>query len=66
MKMFGITIDRPADVFFDNKSVTINVALPPSLMNKRHNEICNHSACKEYSTDVIRVGWIQGEYKYFI
>ena len=39
LRIFGIHIDGPADVFFDNQSVTKNVTLTQSVLNKRHNII---------------------------
>ena len=42
LRMFGIPIDGPADVFCDNYSVTNNVTLPKSLMKNRHNAIFYH------------------------
>ena len=60
--MFGITIDVPADVFCENQSVTKNITLPQSVMNKRQNAICYHRFREEQASEVIIVGWIQGEY----
>ena len=42
LRMFGIQIDGPADVFCDNYSVTNNVTLPKSLMKNRQNAIFYH------------------------
>ena len=60
--MFGIPIDVPADVFFDNKPVTKNVTLPQSVLNKSNNPIFYYSVCETQYPDIIRVGWIQGDY----
>ena len=62
LRMFGIPIDGPADLFCENQSVTKNVTLSQSVLNKRHNAICYHRVCEAQATDIIRVGWIQGEY----
>ena len=62
LRIFGIHIDGPADVFFDNQSVTKNVTLTQSVMNKRHNIICYHRVCEAQSAEVIIVVWIQGDY----
>ena len=59
LRMFGSPIDGSTYVFCDNQNVT----LPQSVINKKHNEICYHRVRKEQETEVIRVGWIQGEYK---
>ena len=60
--MFGITIDGPADVFCDNKSVIKNETLPKSVLNKRHNEICYYRIREAQASEIIRFGWIQGKY----
>ena len=60
--MFGITIDGPTYVFCENQSLTKNVTLPQSVMNKRHNSICYHRLCEAQAAKVIIVGQIQGEY----
>ena len=62
LRMFGIPIDGSADVFCDNQSVTKNVTLPQSVLNKRHNAICYHRVREAQASEIIRVGWIQGEY----
>ena len=62
MKMIGITIDGPVYLFWDNKSVTKNVTLPQSVLNKRHNEICYQRVREAQAAEIIRVGLIQGEY----
>ena len=60
--MFGITIDGPADIFCDNKSVIKNETLPQSVLNKRHNKICHHRIHEAQAVEIIRFGWIQGKY----
>ena len=62
LRMFGIPIDGPADVFCDNRSMTKNLTLPQSVMKMRHNAICYHIVHEAQSTEVIKVGWIQVEY----
>ena len=42
LRIFGVAIDRPADVFFDNQSVVTNVSTPSSFLNNKHNYICYH------------------------
>ena len=57
--IFGIPIDRPEDVFCDNQS---NITLSQSFLNKRCNAIFYHRVHEVQAAEVIRVGWIQGEY----
>lgn len=42
LRMFGIPIDGPAQVFCDNESVYKNAALASSKLKKKHNSICFH------------------------
>ena len=42
LRMFGIPIDGPADVFCDNQGVVKNTSLPESLLSKKHNAINYH------------------------
>ena len=60
--MFGVPIDGPADVFFDNQSVITNVSIPSSFINKKNNYICYHRFWEAHTAGTIRVGWILGEY----
>ena len=55
-------IDSPIDVFCDNNYVTKNLTLPQSVLNKRHNALFYHRVSYAQAVEVIRVGWIQGEY----
>ena len=63
--MFGVAIDGPADVFFDNQSVVTNVSIPSSFLKKKHNSICYHKFWEVHTDGTIRVGWIPGEYNKF-
>ena len=42
LRMFGVPIDRPADVFCGNQSVVNNVSIPHYLLNKKQNYIFYH------------------------
>ena len=62
LRMFGVPIDGPADVFCDNQSVVINVSIPSYVLNKKHNYICYHIFREAHTAGAIRVGWISGDY----
>lgn len=62
LRMFGIPVDGPADVFCDNKSVVTNSTVPTSMLNKRHNSICYHRVREAQASRTLRVAWIKGEY----
>jgi hypothetical protein len=42
LRMFGIPVDGPANVFCDNESVYKNSAFAESTLKKKHNSICFH------------------------
>ena len=60
--MFGVPINSPAYVFCDNHSVTNNMTLPQSVLNKKHSAMCYHRVQEAQAAEVVRVGWIQSEY----
>lgn len=62
IRCFGVPIDGPAEIFCDNKSVVNNASVPASVLNKRHNAICYHRVREAQAADIIRVGWIPGEF----
>ena len=42
LRMFGIPIDGPTNVYCDNNSVVINSSKPESTLKKKHNAITYH------------------------
>ena len=42
LRMFGIPIESPTDVFCDNEAVYRNTAFAESTLKKTHNSICYH------------------------
>ena len=46
LKMFGVPIEGPANVYCDNEGVVKNTSLPDSTLSKKHNSI-NYHACRE-------------------
>ena len=42
LRMFGVNLEGPAEVYCDNKSVVKKSSVPASFLNKRHNTICYH------------------------
>ena len=51
IRMFGVAIDGPADVFYDNQSVVTNVSITYYVLNKKQKYIFYHRFCEAH-TDV--------------
>ena len=62
LRMFGIDIDGPADVFVDNKFVVTNASVPESTLSKKKNSICYHRCRDVQASGQQRVAWIEGTY----
>ncbi len=62
LRMFGVEIDGPTDVFCDNQSVANNASVPTSMLNKKHNSICYHVVREAQASGAQRVAWISGDY----
>ena len=55
LRMFGIPIDGPTDVFCDNESVFKNVSRPESVLSKKQHSISYHSAREAVASNIVRV-----------
>jgi hypothetical protein len=49
-------VDRPANVFCDNRGVVRNASIPESTLMKKHNAINYHSVREAAAAGIIRVG----------
>jgi hypothetical protein len=55
LRMFGIPIDGPANVFCDNKSVVTNSTIPDSTLKKKHNSIAYHRVREAVASGTLRI-----------
>jgi len=55
LRMMGVPIDGPSNLFGDNKSVIRNVVDPVSTLNKRHNAIAYHKCREEVAAGAARL-----------
>ncbi len=55
LRMFGIPIEGPANVFCDNKSVVTNSTIPTSSLKKKHNSIVYHRVRESVAAGTIRI-----------
>jgi hypothetical protein len=61
LRMFGVPIDGPANVFCDNQGVVKNASLPESTLLKKHNAINYHAVREAAAAGILRVGKEDGE-----
>jgi hypothetical protein len=55
LRMLGIPIDGPANVFCDKKSVVTNATVPTSTLKKKHNSIAYHRVREAVAAGVLRI-----------
>jgi hypothetical protein len=55
LRIFGIPIAGPINMFCDNNSVVTNCRHPHSTLNKKHNAICYHSVREAVAAGKIRM-----------
>jgi hypothetical protein len=55
LRMFGVPIEGPAQVFCDNQGVVKNTSIPESVLSKKHNAINYHAVREAAATGVIQV-----------
>ena len=55
LRMFGVPIDGPTNVFCDNEAVTKNAIYPESTLKKKHNAIAYHRTREAVAAGTIRV-----------
>jgi hypothetical protein len=55
LRMFGVPIDGPANVYCDNESVVLNSSRPESVLKKKHNAIAYHRVREAVAAGTIRI-----------
>ena len=61
LKMFGVPLQGPAEVFCDNNSVVLNTSCVESKLNKKHNSLAFHAIRWAVAAHILRVAWIDGK-----
>jgi hypothetical protein len=61
LRMMGIPIAGPCNVFCDNRSVFDNSTKPESVCNKKHNSIAYHRTREAQAAGTVRLAWESGE-----
>ena len=55
LRMFGVPIEGPSNVFYDNEAVYKNPVLPESTLKKKNHSIAYHICREAVASDVMRV-----------
>jgi hypothetical protein len=55
LRMFGVPVDGPANVYCDNHGVVINSSMPESTLKKKHNSIAYHRVREAAAAKTIRI-----------
>ena len=55
LRMFGVPIEGPTNVYCDNEAVTKNAIYPESTLKKKHNAIAYHRTREAVAAGTIRV-----------
>lgn len=53
LRMFGIPIEGPCNVFCDNQSVVTNSTVPSSTLKKKHNSIAHHRVREAVASQIL-------------
>ena len=61
LRMFGVPIDEPTNVLYDNLSVVHNSSKIESTLNKKHNAIAYHAVRWGVAAGTTRVGKIAAD-----
>jgi hypothetical protein len=62
LRMMGIPIDGPTNVFCDNESVFKNSTHPESTLKKKHNAIAYHRTREAIAASIVRIAWEDGRF----
>ena len=55
LRMFGVPINGPANIFCDNQGVVKNTSIPSSTLSKKHNSINYHTIREAVAAGIITV-----------
>eukprot|EP00957_Ditylum_brightwellii_P017324 1304451-Ditylum_brightwellii.AAC.1 len=55
LRMFGVPLDGPTNVFCDNEAVYKNTVIPKSTLKKKHHSIAYHRCQEAVAAGTIRV-----------
>ena len=56
LRMFGVPLEGPANVYCDNEGVVKNTSIPESVLNKKHLSVAYHAVREAVAAGIMRVG----------
>ena len=62
LRMMGIPVNGPTNVFCDNESVFRNTTKPESVLKKKHNAIAYHRTREAIAAGIVRIAWEDGRF----
>lgn len=57
LRMMGIYVKGPTNVYCDNKSVVCNATLAESTLKKKHLSVCYHKVRENYAKGAVRIAY---------
>jgi hypothetical protein len=60
LRMFGVPIDGPTNVFCDNEAVYKSTLIPESTLKKKHHSIAYHQCREAVAAGTVRVSCCPG------
>ena len=57
LRMMGIYVKGPTNVYCDNKSVVCNATLAESTLKKKHLSVCYHKVRESYAKGAVRIAY---------
>jgi hypothetical protein len=55
LRMLGVPIDGPSNIFCDDKLVVANSTVPTSTLKKKHNSIAYHRVREAVASGILRI-----------
>jgi hypothetical protein len=62
LRMMGIPVEGPTNVFCDNEAVFKNASKPESTLKKKHNSIAYHRTREAQAAGICRIAWESGKF----
>jgi len=59
LRMLGVPLEGPSNVFCDNKSVVTNSTVPTSTLKKKHNSIAYHRVREAVAAGILQIAKVQ-------